>query len=172
MRVAATKWRSKQEESEREKLEVDAMLELFNRLIERVVSLESAPKDFDTGVPLHRSEIHTVQAIGESDGINVAGLARQLAITKGAVSQMVAKLQGKGLVCKAPDPEDARGVVVRLTPLGWRGYQAHARFHQEMMGAVRSHLGAQLSRRLTLIRSALQDLTGIVEAYAQRTTKR
>lgn len=153
--------------------EIEELLELFNRLMERVVAAESAPKEFDTGVPLHRSEIHTIQAIGQSESVNVVGLARQLGVTKGAVSQMVARLQRKGLVAKRASPDDARAVSLQLTALGKKGFSAHERFHSEMHAAVFECLGGgpALSPRLASIQSALLDLIQIVEAYERRTAK-
>jgi DNA-binding MarR family transcriptional regulator len=149
--------------------EVEAMLALWNELMERVQSLESAPRDFDTGLELHRAETHTLQAVGLDEGTNLVRLARRLGVTKGAVSQMIAKLEGKGLVVKRPADDDGRAFVLGLTPLGWRAFRAHERFHAEMHAAVRDHLGARSKARLARIRAALRDLVGIVEAYARRT---
>ena len=42
--------------------------------------------------------------IGTNEGIHVSELARFLAVTRGAVSQMVAKLKNKGLIEKKIDP--------------------------------------------------------------------
>jgi DNA-binding MarR family transcriptional regulator len=152
---------------------IDQMLELLNVLIEKVASVESAPKEFDTGLPLHRSESHAIQAIGQNEHVNVVGLARQLGVTKGAASQMVAKLERKGLVEKHTVPDDARAVALELSPLGRRGFLAHERFHSDMHAAVRQYLrlaaGEGSSQRLASIHEALQDLIEIVETYRQRT---
>ena len=102
--------------------------------------MENQPRDFGTGHPLHRSEIHTVQAIGDEPGIGVTRLAEILDITKGAVSQMVAKLVRKKLVEKTYSRENARDVRLLLTPLGKIAYHGHDVFHEEMQTLIRDYL--------------------------------
>lgn len=151
--------------------EIEEMLALFHELTEKVASAESTPKEFGTGMVLHRSETHTLQAIGRAGQTNVVGLARDLGITKGAISQMIGRLERKGLVSKGVAPGDRRGVTLELTKLGRRAYAAHETFHAEMHAAVQEHLGKgrALSERLQAIRGALEDLLHIVEAYERKT---
>ena len=42
-------------------------------------------------------------------------LARDAMITTSAVAQRLNKLEGRGLVRRAPDPDDGRGTVIALT---------------------------------------------------------
>ena len=51
-------------------------------------------------------------------GIGQQALARQMAVTKQATQQFVDALVGQGIVLRRPDPEDARGKIVVLTPSG------------------------------------------------------
>ena len=51
-------------------------------------------------------------------------LAARLGVTKAAVGQLVDKLEKKGLVVRAPDPEDGRAVIVRPTERAKIAYQA------------------------------------------------
>ena len=81
---------------------------------------------------MHPSEIHTVDAIGNNDGINVTTLAARLGVTKGAVSQMVAKLKKRGLVNKLKSVDNERDVILTLTAKGRRAYEAHKRYHLEL----------------------------------------
>jgi len=53
---------------------------------------------FGTDSLLHPSEIHMVVSIADSHEPHVIGLAKELGITKGAVSQIVKKLDRKGIV--------------------------------------------------------------------------
>ncbi len=148
---------------------VEEFLALFAQLTEHLLSLESGPKTFDTGVPLYRSETHTLQAIGREPGINVTRLAERMRVTKGAVSQTVAKLVKKKLVRKRPSPNSGRELELDLTALGWRGYHAHERFHAEAFAAVREYFGDELPRRIDATRCALTDLIGVVEVFKRRT---
>ncbi len=148
---------------------VEEFLALFGQLTEHLLSLESGPKTFDTGVPLYRSETHTLQAIGREPGVNVTRLAERLGVTKGAVSQTVAKLVKKKLVRKRLSPSSGRELELDLTALGWRGYNAHERFHAEAFAAVREYFGDELPGRIDATRRALTDLIGVVEVFKRRT---
>jgi DNA-binding MarR family transcriptional regulator len=46
------------------------------------------------------------------------GLARASMLTTGAMTNRIDRLEERGLVCRATDPEDRRGVNVRLTERG------------------------------------------------------
>ncbi len=141
----------------------------FAQVTELLLSLESGPKTFDTGIPLYRSETHTLQAIGREPGINITRLAERMGVTKGAVSQTVAKLVKKKLVRKRPSPSSGRELELDLTALGWRGYHAHEHYHAEAFAAAREYFGDELSGRLDATRLALVDLIGVVEVFKRRT---
>ncbi|WP_161635668.1 MarR family winged helix-turn-helix transcriptional regulator [Actibacterium mucosum] len=45
-------------------------------------------------------------------------LVEQMARDKSQITRQVKVLEGKGLITRAPDPDDARGWVLSLSPLG------------------------------------------------------
>ena len=49
---------------------------------------------------------------------NMSELAKQVHRTKSTVTALVEKLERNGYVLRIPDPEDSRGVLVRLTDKG------------------------------------------------------
>ncbi len=106
--------------------------EKFIRVLNKFYELEKARFDFGTEQLLSPSEIHTVVAIGKNKDINVTGLSKQQGITKGAVSQMLSKLEKKGLVQREKKGDSAREVVVSLTDKGQQAFEGHERFHYEM----------------------------------------
>lgn len=66
-------------------------------------------------------------------------LTGHLLLTQPSVSRLVDRLTTRGLVDKQPDPNDARGVVVALTPRGFDVYRSvavqHAQTIVEQVGA-------------------------------------
>ena len=54
---------------------------------------------------LYHSEIHTIMAIGDHEGVYLSELARMTGVTRGAISQMISRLDEKGLVRKEADQE-------------------------------------------------------------------
>ena len=66
-------------------------------------------------------------------------LTGHLLLTQPSVSRLVDRLTARGIVEKQPDPTDARGVIVALTPHGFDVYRSvavqHARTIAEQVGA-------------------------------------
>ncbi len=52
-------------------------------------------------------------------------LQEQLGIQSGSVSELVSKLECRGLIAREKDPEDRRRVILKLTEKG----QGHLKFH-------------------------------------------
>lgn len=101
------------------------------RVFTKTVANEKKPRHFGVPELLHASEIHMVMHINDNPGIHMSELARIAGVTRGAVSQVVAKLEKKGLVTKAEDPENSLKTVPVLTNKGKVAYYAHARHHEE-----------------------------------------
>jgi DNA-binding MarR family transcriptional regulator len=64
--------------------------------------------------------INTLRRRGDRDGTNPRELARAALITSGAMTARLDRLERAGLIERAPDPADRRGVRVRLTRRGDR----------------------------------------------------
>jgi len=104
----------------------------WTKIMNTMQELESRVTDYGTGDMLHPSEIHTLQAVGDSEGINVTGLAERLGITKSGVSQMVRKLGKKGLVEKIKKPGNDKEVILVMTEKGKIAYLGHERHHMKI----------------------------------------
>lgn len=104
---------------------------LMERIIHKYNEWENKKRDYGTGILLSKSEIHTVVAIGDNQGINVTSLSKYLSITKGAASQMIYKLVDKGLVEKKVSPSSDTEVVLSLTKDGRINYDKHNELHKE-----------------------------------------
>ena len=109
------------------------IMEQFVRIVNKFNRFEKTPMDFGVEEMLYPSEIHTLEAIGNNDRINVTQLAELLGITKGAVSQMVNKLVGKNFVKKVRFPRSEKSFFLELTPKGKKAFKGHAEFHKEMV---------------------------------------
>lgn len=69
-------------------------------------------------------------------------LTGHLLLTQPSVSRLVDRLAGRGIVEKQPDPTDARGVIVALTPHGFDVYRAVAVEHA---ASIADQVGAGLT---------------------------
>lgn len=112
----------------------------LGRLILQLQRLERSPQVYKEAGPLTPSEIHTIDAIGCGNGILMSELAANLSVTKGAVTQIINRLEKKELVKRTPHPEDSRSTLVSLKEKGLIAYEAHEEVHLDFYKQLRSQL--------------------------------
>ncbi len=139
------------------------LMEMINEVSERISSAHSMPLEYGTGVSLYRSEIHTMQEIGEKPGINVTELADAMGLTKGAVSQTLRKLVKKGLVVKKQAPDNAKEVHLELTDRGLIGFNSHQEFHMQMYQIASEYFGDRFEENIGKFIDVITDLKAILE---------
>lgn len=116
---------------------------ILGRLFLQLRRLERQPQTFGNAGSLTPSEIHTIEGIGYDGGILMSELAARLGITKGAVSQLIVRLQAKQLVTRTVYPHDSRGILLSLTEKGKEAYTAHEEVHIQFYDQLRSQLSEQ-----------------------------
>ncbi len=124
-----------------------ALVDDFHRVINKMQILEKKSKTFSGGLVLHMSEVHTVYEIGRNKSLNVTELARIMAISKGAVSQMVNKLEKKEVIGRFKKPSNEKEVYFRLTKKGKSVYTEHEKFHVKMYQDLLDSLDGKDSRK-------------------------
>ena len=84
-------------------------------------------------IRLMNAEMQLIRTLGCHDGISVGEAAKELGITKGAVSQTIGRLEKKGnSIIKEQDPGNASRLRLHLTSEGLRVHEAHERYHREL----------------------------------------
>ena len=79
-------------------------------------------------------EVHTLKHIADHHGITVTELARDYGKTKGAVSQILKKVESKGLIYREVDPENDNRYHLFLTEKGKELDEAHRRYDEVGFG--------------------------------------
>ncbi|WP_240644447.1 MarR family winged helix-turn-helix transcriptional regulator [Paenibacillus paeoniae] len=105
--------------------------------------LERQPHTFGSAGNLTPSEIHTIDAIGYDGAVLMSELAARLGVTKGAITQLVDRLEAKQLVMRSPHPHDSRSSILSLTEIGKEAYKAHEAVHFSFYDQLRSQLSEQ-----------------------------
>jgi len=106
------------------------VLQKLGRAMAKYAVIDRKPYDFGIGLDLFPAEIHMVTTVDMMDGAGVTELAAEFGVTKGAVSQQVAKLVKKGLLAKDRDPDNGSRVIISTTELGRRASRNHLEFHR------------------------------------------
>ena len=105
--------------------------DLLGRFMEKYVQISKQPVDFGTGEDLYPSEIHTLAVVCSHGSLGVTDLARATGVTKGAVSQLLSRLEDKGLVSRTQDPDNRSRIIIAPTDKGMAAQAGHMAFHRE-----------------------------------------
>lgn len=127
-------------------------------IMTRFQELERQCSKFGTDVDIHLAEIHTIMAIHNNPGIHVGGLAECLGVTKGSVSELLRRLERKGLAHKAKDPLKMTRLNVFLTDKGNIAHEHHMCFHSQLDGLVDAAMGARTPEEIKSIAAFLTEM--------------
>ncbi|GAA6492465.1 hypothetical protein K280104A7_20290 [Candidatus Bariatricus faecipullorum] len=102
----------------------------MSTIIERLNALNTitAAKDYGTGEKMHTVEVHILSWIAENPGISVTDVALAWNRTKGAVSQIIRKLEEKGMVERKNPPDNKKTVCLYVTEKGAELDRAHREY--------------------------------------------
>jgi len=92
--------------------------ELFVRIVRKYNSLEKLPAKHGSKHDLYHSERHILDTIGNNPAMNMSELAAAVGVTKGAISQIVRKLELKGIVQRFKKSTNDKELFVELTKIG------------------------------------------------------
>lgn len=108
---------------------MNPIIRQYMLLVEKISNTTKTHKSFGTDVNIYRSEIHIIQLIGDRGEVYISEISRLIGITKGTVSQIVKRLESKGLVNKFVDQQNNTRQLVNLTDKGMTAYEAHVEYH-------------------------------------------
>jgi DNA-binding MarR family transcriptional regulator len=96
-------------------------------------------------ISLYPSEIHLLLVIKNDMDSNATKIAKQLGLTKGAVSQTLSRLEKKGIISKTKDPYNKNELHLSLTDVGKEAYElcqstkmAFIEAHDELLAKLNS----------------------------------
>ena len=97
-------------------------LDLFTTLARTGLFLEALQRECLSDHALTFTEFSVIRLLQRSPSKHntPSALAREIVCTTGAMTKLIDRLQRNGLVDRAPDPADRRGVLIRLTSNGNR----------------------------------------------------
>jgi DNA-binding MarR family transcriptional regulator len=107
------------------------IIELFIRMVNKYNALEKIPARHGTRHNLYHSERHMLDKIGENTGMNVTEFATAAGVTKGAISQLVSKLEKKGIVRRYKKSTNDKEVFLELTKTGQEVNRQHKEINEQ-----------------------------------------
>lgn len=101
-------------------------------VVHKAAYIDNQPVDLGDGLTLSAVEIHVLDVVGQHPGGSMSDLALSLGVTKGAVSQMVGKLIGKGYISRQYEDGNRKRVCLYLTGIGMKAFNWHQSLHNKV----------------------------------------
>ncbi|MCP4219433.1 MAG: MarR family transcriptional regulator [bacterium] len=140
------------------KKSVHSLHSKFRNLVKLSAQLEKKPRKFGTGELMKGNEIHLIELVGDNEGLSVTELAALQGVTKGAVSQALKRLEGKGFTEKQEDPENISRSLVTLTAKGKTAYWSHKHWHDTMDGGFKDYMSSLEQDKVDFLHSFLDNI--------------
>lgn len=108
-----------------------------NQLLYKFIDLNhdysTRSRDYGSGITATMVEIHTLSCIADNPGITSSALAALHRKTKGAISQIVIKLEKKGYIYREKHPSDKKKVLLFVTKEGENINIIHKKYDTDNM---------------------------------------
>lgn len=146
-------------------VEMSAISHGLLHLVMCYTEMEKKTRYYETDVPIYNSEIHLIGAIAQNPEIHIRGLAEKFGITSASVSEMISKMQKKGLVEKHVDKENHSRIQITLTDKGKLADRVHRRYHEELDQMVRDELRDASEEKIAFLNAFLENMTRRMEEF-------
>jgi DNA-binding MarR family transcriptional regulator len=154
-------WANEYPSVETEAMAVIGRVLRLARYLERDIELELGRFE------LNISGFNVLSALrrrGEPYALSPTELSRVVMLSSGGLSKLIERLESRGLVLRAPDKTDGRGVVVALTEEGRElqqvAIEAHVANEAELLGPLDSDVRAELTQILRTLLVAFEGNAG------------
>ncbi len=141
----------------------DTISYILLRVVYKMMELDKTVRKYGTDSNIHVAEIHMIKQIKELGGAYMMEIAENLGVTRGAVSQLIAKLEKKGLIRKFDDPENKLRRVPVLTEKGKTAFEYHEMYHRRFNDRVGAVLDPEKPAETEIIRKFLLRVEQIAE---------
>lgn len=142
----------------------DELMNTLRKLYVQLRNIENTPQYFkDIDICLYPSEINIIGIVGKFQEMNVTELAEKIGVTKGAVSQILKKLNDKKLIEKYHDKSNKKEVLLKLTEKGNCVFQEHKNIHKIIDPQIRSFLVNQSNEQTAYLIDFLKMISEICD---------
>ena len=131
------------------------------RVVVRLAGAHSAHLERTTGLP--GAQLWALHEIASHDALSVGDLAERLRLRQATVSNLLHRLEDRGLVRKGRSPADQRVVELHLTPAGRKALKSSAAHPRGLLPNVLEGLSAAQLRKVYDGLAVLLDRMGGVD---------
>lgn len=144
--------------------ELDAKANIIYKFVMNYSDYIKSARDYGTGEIINMVEVHTLTVIEENPGITVTEVALEWNRTKGAVSQIISKLEKRGLIKRKKEVGNARIVHLYVTEKGNILSKAHKEYDiNELIWADKTLRKSFTSEEINVFYNVMQKYTELLD---------
>lgn len=143
----------------------DKLSYTFLRLVTEISEIDKRTRNYGTDEKLHNAEIHMIKTIYENKDIHVSALADKLGVTKGAISQVIFKLEKKNMVVKEKDPKNLSRILLNVSEKGEIAYFMHEKLHKDFNDIFLKTLSIFSKEEVNVIKRFLNNLENDIKGF-------
>jgi DNA-binding MarR family transcriptional regulator len=133
--------------------------DLLIQMVNKYNALEKAPVKLKKGHTLYHSERHMIDNIGANPEMNITEFAESLGVTKGAISQVVSKLEKKGMVKRRRKSDTREGVEL---------YRMHKKVNEESLLPLYNKLKKHSDEEIDFLMDMFRWINGFLDSSRKR----
>jgi len=141
------------------------LVERFYHITGKINKTRNNLISFEGTEPLNTAAIHLIDVIGKHPDYNATQIAEVLGNTKGAVSQMTAKLERKGLIHRQKSSASEKEVTFLLTESGQKVFDGHEKLHEELYERLNDILCEFSEDDVAKIKKAFDSIDSCLDEY-------
>lgn len=119
-------------------------------------------------VCLYPSEVHLMLVIKNKIDTNATEIAKQLGLTKGAISQTLTRLEKKGILLKTKDPYNKNELTLSLTAFGKKAFKLCESAQTNFIETHEEYLSRLKPKEKEVILNFLRHLEKAIDGVAQQ----
>jgi len=127
------------------------IMELFLRMVRTYNAMEKIPINHGKDEGLYHSERHMLDTIAKCPDLNITEHAAALGVTKGAISQVIKKLEQKGFVRRYKKGDNDKAVYLELTRQGNNMSAKRKKVNQETLKPLILELNKHTDREVDFL---------------------
>lgn len=140
-------------------------------IVDRISTGHKGGVDYGSGDRLSPAEAHTIQAVGDNQGLNLTALAKTMNVTKATMSERVKKLTSLGLLRKSKALDNRKEILITLAEKGHAVHKGHEEIHRKMFKLFATHYGSRTEEQLELFNRAFSDYLALARYIEKREKK-
>lgn len=141
------------------------LIEAFGRTNNKYNLLNKKTRDYCTGVDFPPSEINTLVMIKKYKENNITELGRLLGVSKSAASQIIFKLEKKGVIKKYKDADNSKNIIIGLTDLGNVAVKTYEEYRMNLFGSLIQSLNDMTAEQVETVKGFLNQVENLMDEH-------